>query len=160
MKILIIAQGSQGDIRPMLALSNGLHAAGHKIALCAPASYKEKGEKTGAVFFPLGPDADKLLEDNKGKMINAFTSIKTVFKAIRGSIPYYIGNLIEIIHKLDGVDLLVGGGVDFTGFTVAEYFNIKYVYIAYFPQCSNPDIMHLFQYLCTDFQKPLIVSCG
>jgi vancomycin aglycone glucosyltransferase len=60
--------------------------------------------------------------------------MKTVIKGVRGSISYYVDHLLPIIEEIDGIDLFVGGGVDFTGFTVAEFLKVRYVYVAYFPQ--------------------------
>lgn len=41
MRFLIYANGTEGDIRPFVALARGLHAAGHEAALCAPEGFVE-----------------------------------------------------------------------------------------------------------------------
>lgn len=134
MKILINAQGSRGDVRPMLVLCKELCRAGHNVFFCASKSHLEEAARAGGVFFPLGPDVEKMLGEKKGEMKNPLDSMKTVIKGVRGSIFYYVDHLLPIIEEVGGIDLFVGGGVDFTGFTVAEFLKVRYVYVAYFPQ--------------------------
>ena len=134
MRILINAQGSTGDVKPMLVLCKELSIAGHSVCFCASKTHRESAESAGGVFFPLGPDVGKMLGEKKGEMKSPLGSVKTVIKGVRGSIAYYVDHLLPIIEQFGGIDLFIGGGVDFTGFTVAEFFRIPYVYIAYFPQ--------------------------
>lgn len=134
MNILINAQGSLGDVRPMLLLCKELSLAGHRICFCASKRHEQSALTAGGAFYALGPDVEKMLGEKKKQMKNPFGSMKTVIKGVRGSISYYIDHLLPIITEFGGIDLFIGGGVDFTGFTVAEYLNIPYVYVAYFPQ--------------------------
>lgn len=134
MKILINAQGSTGDVKPMLVLCKELTRAGHSVCFCASKKHAESAKAAGGVFFPLGPDVEKMLGEKKREMKNPLGSMKTVIKGVRGSISYYVDHLLPIIGEFGGIDLFLGGGVDFTGFTVAEYLKVPYVYVAYFPQ--------------------------
>lgn len=139
MKILINAQGSRGDVEPMLALSKGLIEHGHKVILCASESYSNQAKYLDVQFFALGPDVDKMLEDKKDKMQNPLSSINVLFQGIRGSIAYYIEHLLSIVNEVGTVDMLLGGGVEFTGYIVADYLKIPYFYIAYCPQMYHSD---------------------
>ena len=134
MRILINAQGSTGDVKPMLVLCKELTRAGHSVCFCASKTHRESAESAGGQFFPLGPDVEKMLGEKKGEMKNPLGSMKTVIKGVRGSISYYVDHLRPIVEEFGGIDLLIGGGVDFTGFTVAEFLKVPYVYVAYFPQ--------------------------
>ncbi len=117
MGILINAQGSTGDVKPMLVLCKELSIAGHSFCFCASKTHRESAESAGGVFFPLGPDVGKMLGKKKGEMKSPLGSVKTVIKGVRGSIAYYVDHLLPIVEQFGGIDLFIGGGVDFTGFS-------------------------------------------
>jgi UDP:flavonoid glycosyltransferase YjiC (YdhE family) len=62
MRICIIAWGGNGDVLPMLAFAKGLRKAGHAVSVAAPARYQAAVEELESVFFPTGPDPDRMPE--------------------------------------------------------------------------------------------------
>ncbi len=41
MRIVLIALGTRGDVQPMLALGQGLQAAGHQVRIIAGSNFEE-----------------------------------------------------------------------------------------------------------------------
>ncbi|HYD99642.1 MAG TPA: glycosyltransferase, partial [Alphaproteobacteria bacterium] len=56
MKILIVTYGSQGDIRPLVALGAGLVRAGHRVVFPADPAFRGLIERHGLDFAPLSGD--------------------------------------------------------------------------------------------------------
>jgi UDP:flavonoid glycosyltransferase YjiC (YdhE family) len=131
MKILLNAQGSQGDVSPFLPLALALREGGHRITICAPPNFESFFTQQGFDFYPLGPDTKRYLAEKKNKIASPFKSVKFILNAFRESIPYYFTNLPPLAQN---TDLLLGTGVDLCGRSVAEYIGIPYRYIASIPQ--------------------------
>lgn len=64
MKIVIVTNGSQGDVQPFLALAVGLKQAGHAVRLAAPTAYREWIQAQGVEHFPLGEDQQEYLQSH------------------------------------------------------------------------------------------------
>ena len=68
MRITILVIGSRGDVQPMLALAVGLQRTGrHKIRFAAPDNFESLTREHGLDFYPLGLDAQALLEQGELK---------------------------------------------------------------------------------------------
>lgn len=70
MRVLINAFGTEGDIRPFVALAQGLAAAGHPAAICTPAGFDR---------LVTGHGVEHLLMDNEGLEL-----IQTAMPCVRG----------------------------------------------------------------------------
>ncbi|MFZ6030837.1 MAG: glycosyltransferase [Chloroflexota bacterium] len=55
-KITLIAPGSQGDVRPYIALGKGLQAAGHSIRIATNINFEILVKQHGLVFCPMHGD--------------------------------------------------------------------------------------------------------
>jgi sterol 3beta-glucosyltransferase len=56
MKVLLVTVGSQGDVRPLVALASRLRSEGHDPVLAAPALYQGLAAAADLVFVPLDLD--------------------------------------------------------------------------------------------------------
>lgn len=75
MRILIHAFGTEGDVRPFVALAAGLTAAGHQAAICTP---------TGFAGLLTSHEVEQLPMDNEGLEL-----IQTAMPAMRGPADSY-----------------------------------------------------------------------
>lgn len=62
MKILLATLGSRGDVQPYLALAVGLHRAGHRVSLAAPATFGEWIQGYGVEAVPLRFDPQEAMQ--------------------------------------------------------------------------------------------------
>jgi vancomycin aglycone glucosyltransferase len=131
MKIILNAQGTQGDVRPILALGLTLHRAGHEIQFCAPINFTQLVSRHGLTFNPVGDDTQKFLEQTKKQIGNPLKIAKELVLSIQVQLG---GQFRQLIKLVEGADLFVGGGLDYAGRSVAEYAGIPYRFVCHAPQ--------------------------
>jgi UDP:flavonoid glycosyltransferase YjiC (YdhE family) len=131
MKIILNAQGTQGDIRPLLALGLTLQKAGHEIRLCAPVNFSRWVSQYGLTFSPVGDDTQKFLENTKKQIKHPLNIAKAMALSIQSQLASQFENLVKLAK---GVDLFIGGGLDYAGRSVAEYAGIPYRFVCHTPQ--------------------------
>ena len=61
MRIALAAEGTRGDIYPMLALAESLAARGHAVRLCAPPDFRSAAEERGVEFRAVGASVRETL---------------------------------------------------------------------------------------------------
>ena len=64
MRIAIAAEGTRGDIYPMLALAGHLAAAGHFVRFCAPPDFRDAVAQRGVEFVAVGADARRFMTES------------------------------------------------------------------------------------------------
>src|SRR5258707_12130246 len=63
--IVIFTIGTQGDIRPCVALGQGLHRAGYPVRIATSANFAELVREAGLEFYPLTADFQARLEADR-----------------------------------------------------------------------------------------------
>lgn len=85
MRIALLTIGSQGDVRPFVALAARLQAAGHRVRLGAPRDFEALATAHGVEFRPVMERYDEFLLSARGRSMLAALS-RPVFG--RGSVPW------------------------------------------------------------------------
>lgn len=67
MKIFIVTLGTRGDVQPYVALGKGLIAAGHKVMVCAPSSFKNFVTEHGLQYGYMDNEILKLIDSDAGR---------------------------------------------------------------------------------------------
>ena len=62
MRFALAAEGSRGDVQPMVGLAARLIERGHQAMLCAPPDLRRLVEDQGLEFRPLGTDIRRPLQ--------------------------------------------------------------------------------------------------
>ncbi len=65
MRITLIAPGSQGDVRPYVALGKGLQAAGHAVCVVTHQNFAPLVAEHGLAFYPLHGDMEALMRSQE-----------------------------------------------------------------------------------------------
>lgn len=131
MRIAIMTYGSQGDIRPLVALGAGLVRAGHHVVLPADREFRPLIERHGVEHRPLSGD------------VRAVTSGHAAAQALfrRGTNPLQLTRSLvqmgqehaeawtrEFRDAARGADVVVGAGLGFyAGIGVAEALDLPFV---------------------------------
>src|SRR5258705_11594047 len=63
--IVIFTIGTQGDIRPCVALGQGLHRAGYPVRIATSANFAELVREAGLEFYPLNADFHGMVEADR-----------------------------------------------------------------------------------------------
>lgn len=122
MRLLLVAFGSQGDIRPMVALGAGLRAAGHEAVLPADRVFRPMIERHGIEFVELPGDLRAEMAAVQAGLLRSGTSPRFLIRAIvagwaQHSVPW-ARRLLEVAR---GADAVVAAGLGiYLGLSVAE----------------------------------------
>jgi len=126
MKIVIITQGSLGDVRPFLALGISLVKRGEEVLVCAPINFQKLFISYGISYQPIGLDFQSISPNNKTNDAEK----KNVFQLLIQSITEQFTLLPEYVKD---ADLIIGNGFDFAGRSLAEYYKLPYFIIVPMP---------------------------
>lgn len=102
MKIIMITQGSLGDIKPFQTLAKQLLKKGHKISVYAPSRYRVGFEQEGLTYYPVGHDFYPSTDQSNYK--------KNVMQLLLDSINEQFAAVLKNSEK---VDLIIGNGLDY-----------------------------------------------
>ncbi len=117
MKIILAPMGSDGDIRPMIALARSLHQSGHKPFMVTPLNGKEICEKYYLPYHLINIDYREELHHLLTATFRARIAMR------HHEIAAQFSGLAEVFK---GADLVIGGTAQFAAVHVAEALNIPY----------------------------------
>ncbi|MBN1179041.1 MAG: glycosyltransferase family 1 protein [Anaerolineae bacterium] len=109
MKITILAIGTRGDVQPLVALGQGLCAAGHHVTLAAPENYASLVHNTPIDFVKLPVDPQALLKTELGMgLIDTGYNVAILTrKMIRALEPIGERSLSVMWDACQGADVIV-----------------------------------------------------
>jgi vancomycin aglycone glucosyltransferase len=125
MKVVIVTQGSLGDIRPFIAIGVSFRKQGHQITFCAPKNFQSLFSNYDFSYYPVGINFQSLTDNNKPQ-----NDKKQVMQLLQQSISDQF-NLLSKITK--DANLIIGNGLDFAGRSIAEYHKVPYFLIVPMP---------------------------
>ena len=100
MKVLLISQGSTGDIYPLIALGKALQNAGHSVAYATAPLYKEEIEKAGIQYQYTPPNWEKPVFVDCMRALDRQPNPIALLKQIYRSGLSFMGELIDTIEDL------------------------------------------------------------
>jgi vancomycin aglycone glucosyltransferase len=131
MRIAIAAEGTRGDIYPMLALAERLVAVGHSVRFCAPPDFGEAVAGSGAEFVSMGADARRFMSESAAALHAG--GIPFV-RRIREWGEQGLASQFQVLpDAVAGMDRLLAGGTILAGASAAELHGIPFRFIAYTP---------------------------
>jgi vancomycin aglycone glucosyltransferase len=141
MKVLIAANGSRGDVQPMVALALALRERGHAPLLAASPTFAAEARAFELPFAPVGLDVHQLLREHRSKFGDRFSlgAVRLMHESIGEEMRLQLEGLVPLAKDFD---CLVAGGVTLAARTVAEVAGIPFHYVAYTPQ-ALPSAYHV-----------------
>lgn len=131
MRIALAADGTRGDIHPMLALGRALLRRGHDVLLCAPPNFAGDAASQGLDFRPVGIDVQAYLEARAEKLHASFlVSLDEGQRYVRQVVGI---QMRELAHAIGHADWVLGAGSQFAAASVAELLGARYRLVAYCP---------------------------
>jgi UDP:flavonoid glycosyltransferase YjiC (YdhE family) len=131
MRIALAAEGSRGDVHPLLALGERFLRLGHDVLVCAPPNFRAVTEERGMEFAPVGRDTRELLIECAGAVTaGGFRLIRETEYLLRDSIARQLERVPELAR---GSDLIIGAGVQVGARVAADLHAIPYRFVAYCP---------------------------
>jgi vancomycin aglycone glucosyltransferase len=131
MRIALAADGTRGDIHPMLALARGLARRGHQTLLCAPPTFADDAARCGVDFHPVGRDVRAYLE-SRAEILHAgvLASLGEGKRYVREQVGVQMRELAQAVGQADWI---LAAGSQFAASSVAERIGARYRMVAYCP---------------------------
>ena len=117
MNVLIAVEGTEGDIRPPLAVAGELAHRGHLVRACVPEDYVPYYRDLGIGAQPMGittGDFFRRCGDSLGKPLQYLRTIRRIFA------PYLEQQFDTLLAHADWADVILAAGFIFAAGTVAE----------------------------------------
>jgi UDP:flavonoid glycosyltransferase YjiC (YdhE family) len=131
MRIVLAADGSRGDLQPMVELAAAVAEAGHEVKLCGPPDFAEAAAARGLAFASVGISFRGLLEERAEMMDKgAFNALAEALSYLR---EHLAGRLVRLVELTRGADLVVAAGAEFAAASAAEHNRVPYRYVVYCP---------------------------
>lgn len=127
MRIALSAVGTRGDVQPMLALGLALRARGHDVRLCAPPDFHDMTVDAGLPFFAVGHDIHEMMT------VTCPDLVRKPFAPLRLADEILRFQFDDLQKACEGAEVLVGGGLQMAGPSIAEHLGIPYFYATYCP---------------------------
>ncbi|MHB9132707.1 MAG: glycosyltransferase [Armatimonadota bacterium] len=130
MRITVITAGSRGDVQPYIALSHGLHQAGHAVRLATHDEFAPLVEGRGLELFPMGGNPRDLLETRAAEiMLGAGGNpLRFVTQFSRLVVPFLQEFMAESIRASDGAEVILFSGTGLlVGYHIAEKLGVPFV---------------------------------
>lgn len=132
MKVLLISQGSTGDIYPVIRLGKALKDAGHTVRFASAPLYREPIEKAGLEFLHTPPDWEKPVFIECMRELDRQPNPIWLLRQIYRSGISFMGELIDVVDRyIQEHDLVVCSYV-FPHFRViAKRYNIPFATLTF-----------------------------
>ena len=131
MRIAIAADGTRGDIHPLLALARGLARRGHDVVFCGPPDFEEDARAQGVLLRAVGTSVRAYLEERAAILHgNALAALHAGRRYVEEHVARQLHGLAQAIDRADWV---LAAGSQFAGSSVAELRGARFRMIAYCP---------------------------
>jgi len=130
MNVLITVEGTEGDIRPPLAVAVKLADRGHVVRVCVPEDYVPYYLDLGIEAHPMGITTKDLVMscgNSLGKPLRYLRAIKRIFA------PYLEQQFDTLAAHAEWADVILAAGFVFAAGTVAERFRRPMAHIVHAP---------------------------
>ena len=143
MRVLIVADGTRGDVQPMTVLALQLLREGHVITFAAPPSFRTWVEAKGLCFVALPFDMEAALKANSniatGGMRQMLSGARRLF------LQTTEGQLQLLPGLAKQADFILAGGIHAGVPSAAEYANIPWRWVVYtpimYPSSAHPPML-------------------
>ncbi|HEX2675905.1 MAG TPA: glycosyltransferase [Polyangiales bacterium] len=142
MRVLVVADGSRGDVQPMTVLAQQLQREGHAITMAAPPSFRRFVEEKGLAFAALSFDSEAAIRANPQAAVGGFwATISAAPKIFVATIEAQLEVLPELAKQ---ADFILAGGIHGGVPTAAELAGVPWRWVLYtstmIPSNDHPPI--------------------
>jgi len=131
MRIALAADGTRGDIHPLLALGARFRARGHEVVLCAPPNFRDEAAQHGIEFAPVGLDTEAFLVERSAAITRG--GVRFVRETQDYAAIVLADQLRRTPEATAGADRIFAAGVQAGASVAAAIHGIPYRFIAYCP---------------------------
>ena len=126
MEILLVAYGSMGDVRPLLALGLALRERGAHVRVWAPPDSRALFTAAGIPFAPLGGNVRQLMDARADRFVGRpLAAMAPMTRTLRQELAIQFRQLPEAVKS---ADMVIGSGLALAVPSVAEACGVPYRY--------------------------------
>ena len=131
MKFAVTAEGTRGDIYPMLALAERIEASGDEVVFCAPPDFEEATRARGLTFRPVGRDIREYLTAEASSLHGGALAIaRAAGELMKDNVGRHFADLSAAAAGCEGI---LSAGTQIAASSVAEHLGVPHRFIAYDP---------------------------
>jgi UDP:flavonoid glycosyltransferase YjiC (YdhE family) len=131
MRIALAAEGTRGDVHPLIALGASLRAGGHDVVLCSPPDFRDAALAAGLEHRIVGRPVRAYLTDRAhvlhGGALGVLRETESYGRRILES------QFAALPDAVRGAELVLAAGVQVAAHSAAELCGARYRYVAYCP---------------------------
>ncbi|MEM8931951.1 MAG: glycosyltransferase, partial [Acidobacteriota bacterium] len=131
MKVALAAEGTRGDIYPVLALARTLQAAGHGVRLCVPPDFETEARATGAEFVSLRTEVRSFIQEGARAVHGGGPAMAR--EMLRWGSQALANQFAVLPEAVEGCGYVFGAGTILAGASAAELHRIPYSPILFTP---------------------------
>lgn len=139
MRYLLAPAGSEGDVRPLVALAKALQETGHEVLLGASENWRSLANQANIAFCPMGLDERAMMTTTAQVKNNTSPKPQSKFAILKEFLDQQVTGLIKNSQRCD---IIIGAGLLCTGSSVAEKLGIPYRHVTFcsqvFPSQYHP----------------------
>jgi sterol 3beta-glucosyltransferase len=128
MNLTLLAFGTRGDVQPMLALAQGLRAAGHAVTVAAGSNFQSWVESHGMRYAPISADIEAMMRSPQGVRwveggrLREPLHMRALFRQVAQPAA------LDMLAASEGAEIVIGGFTsDWAGGAIAEKLGSRYV---------------------------------
>lgn len=130
MRVVLVPQGTHGDVRPLVALGTALREAGHDICFGTSLDHHAWLEGLGFSVHRVARFMAVPSEQAERAVGNPLRVLWNGVKFVMELVPAQFADLEPL---LEGADLVIGSGLEFAGRSLAERRGIPYRFLCHVP---------------------------
>lgn len=131
MRIVLAAEGTRGDLQPMIELGARAADAGHDVVLCGTSDFAAHATSRGVRFVSCGDSFRDFLAAHAA-VIDRHPA-RALVEGIRYLRQHFETRLAVLLDLAQGANLVVGAGAEMAASTAAEATGAAYRYVVYCP---------------------------
>jgi UDP:flavonoid glycosyltransferase YjiC (YdhE family) len=143
MRVLVIADGTRGDVQPMTVIALQLVREGHQITFAGPPTFRAFVEATGLTFTPLPYDTEAGIKANAGVATGGLFEMLSIVPKV--FVQAAEGQLSVLPELAKHADFMLVGGIHLGVPSAAEYARIPWRWVLYtpilYPSNSHPPMI-------------------
>ncbi|MFF5075640.1 glycosyltransferase [Actinoplanes sp. NPDC000266] len=139
MRVVILAVGTRGDVEPALALARQLRVRGHEVSMAVPVDLLAFAIEAGVGARPVSVNAREFLESPEGQQFLAAGNSRAYVQLLTTK-KHEIAPAVhaDLTAAVEGADVIVATRlVEEEGSSLAEWLDVPFVALHYFPARSN-----------------------
>ena len=147
MHLTILVIGSQGDVRPCVALGTGLRRAGHAVRIATAGSFAELVQSQGFDFAPIHGDPREAMESTSGQAwLQSGSNLVRFMRGLRNVLtPEDLEKtLADMVEACRGTEAILFTPLAAPAFSVAERMDLPCLYLLLQPfsrTCEEPALL-------------------